>query len=124
MEARSLENLAGRALDALPEQVAERIADVAVIVEDEPPRRAVERHGVEGVLLGRYSGSPVTRCRVRGRGSISRMPDIIELYYGPIERVDGGDGARIAFLIDATLRRETSRDSRVSPGPDRDVDEA
>lgn len=97
MEARSLENLAGRALDALPEQVAERIEEATVVVEDEPPRRAVERHGVDGVLLGRYSGTPLTRRRVRGRSSISRMPDVVTLHQRPIECAGGRDEARISL---------------------------
>lgn len=124
MNPRSFEELVGRALDALPEQVAERLEEVAVVVEDEPSRRAVERHGVDGVLPGRYSGMPLTRRRVRGRRSISRMPDIIKLYQGPIERAGGGDEARIAGLIDATLRREIGRYFGLSAEPDRDLDEA
>lgn len=123
MDAGSFEELVGCALDALLEQVADRIEEVAVVVEDEPPRRAGERHCVDGVLLARCSGSSLTRRRVRGRGSISRMPDIIKLYHGPIERVGGGDGARIADLIDATLRRETSRYFGVFSEPDRAMDD-
>ncbi len=109
MDTKSFEEIVGRVLDAISEQFAERVAEIAVVVEDEPSAHDRRVYGTDGVLLGRYSGVPLTRRRVRGRSSIARMPDLIKLYQGPIERACGGDETRIARLVEETLHREIGR---------------
>ena len=65
-----------QALDLLPDQVAEQIACVAVIVQDFPPE------GEPPDLLGLYDGVPVTERF--GFGGIGALPDRITIFRQPI----------------------------------------
>ncbi len=70
------EELVGIALDEIPEALATQMQNVAVVVEDEPD------DGDED-LLGLYTGIPLTE-RHDYSGA---MPDVIEIYMGPICRI-------------------------------------
>jgi predicted Zn-dependent protease with MMP-like domain len=76
------------ALDSLPADLRERMSNVEIVVEDEPPPG--ER------LLGLYQGIPLTR-RTSGYGGA--LPDKITIFRGPLERLYAHDPDR--------LRRET-----------------
>jgi predicted Zn-dependent protease with MMP-like domain len=68
------DRLVGDALDGVPEDLARLMDNVAVIVEDGPPR---------GGLLGRYEGVPLTeRDSWYGAGMV--MPDRITVFRLPI----------------------------------------
>lgn len=71
---RRFEQLAAEALDELPAWVHERLDNVEVVVEDEPPPGRS--------LLGLYEGVPLTD---RGESYTWALPDRITLYQGPIE---------------------------------------
>ena len=60
------------ALDSLPPELRDRISNVEVVVEDEPPAGQP--------LLGLYQGVPLTR---RGSGYSGALPDKITIYRGP-----------------------------------------
>jgi predicted Zn-dependent protease with MMP-like domain len=68
------------ALDSLPSELRERISNVELAVEDEPPQRQP--------LLGLYQGVPLTR---RGSNYSGALPDKITIYRGPLERLYGHD---------------------------------
>jgi predicted Zn-dependent protease with MMP-like domain len=68
------------ALDSLPRELRDRISNVEVVVEDEPP--------LGQPLLGLYQGVPLTR---RGSGYSGALPDKITIYRGPLERLYGWD---------------------------------
>jgi predicted Zn-dependent protease with MMP-like domain len=68
------------ALDSLPRELRDRISNVEVVVEDEPPAGQP--------LLGLYQGIPLTR---RGSGYSGALPDKITIYRGPLERLYGWD---------------------------------
>jgi predicted Zn-dependent protease with MMP-like domain len=68
------------ALDSLPRELRDRISNVEVVVEDEPP--------LGQPLLGLYQGIPLTR---RGSGYSGALPDKITIYRGPLERLYGWD---------------------------------
>ena len=70
------EQLAAEALDSLPQWVRERLDNVEIVVEDEPPRGQPN-------LLGLYHGIPLTR---RGAGYAGVLPDTITLYLRTIQR--------------------------------------
>jgi predicted Zn-dependent protease with MMP-like domain len=70
------EELVRDALDELPSWIQERLDNVEVLVEDDPPRG--QRN-----LLGLYEGVPLTR---RGAGYFGMLPDRITLFRGTIER--------------------------------------
>jgi predicted Zn-dependent protease with MMP-like domain len=67
------EELVADALDAVPEELARFIENVAVIVEDDPP---------EPGLLGLYEGVPQTARADYGIGFV--MPDRVFIYRRPI----------------------------------------
>jgi predicted Zn-dependent protease with MMP-like domain len=67
-------------LDSLPTELRDRISNVEVVVEDEPPDGRP--------LLGLYQGVPLTR---RGSGYSGALPDKITIYRGPLERLYGDD---------------------------------
>lgn len=68
------------ALDALPEEVARAIAEanVAILVEEEPPSDA------EAHLLGLYVGVPLDQRSVFDG---LREPDCILIFRGPLQRL-------------------------------------
>ena len=66
------------ALDALPDWTAPFLAEIAVLVEDEPEPGAA-RPGT--TLLGQFRGVPITKLGGRAPGS---LPDTITLYRLPI----------------------------------------
>ena len=63
------------ALDSLPSELRERMSNVEVVVEDEPPAGQP--------LLGLYQGVPLTKRGVNYSGA---LPDKITIYRGPLER--------------------------------------
>jgi predicted Zn-dependent protease with MMP-like domain len=78
------EALVAKAIDGLPEELAELLANVAVVVEDEPDPDDLEAMDLdpEEELFGLYQGVPQT-----GRDSFySALPDRIAIYRGPILR--------------------------------------
>lgn len=78
------ESLVARALDGLPEEFAEMLENVAVVVEEEPDPDDLEALDIdpEEDLFGLYLGVPLPE---RG-GSYSALPDRIAIYRGPILR--------------------------------------
>ena len=95
---KSVEALVEKALDGLPEEFAELLDNVAVMVEDEPSAEDLESVGLdpkEDDLLGLYLGVPLTERD----GFYGDLPDRVVLYRGPILRV-------------CTTRREVLREVR------------
>jgi predicted Zn-dependent protease with MMP-like domain len=86
----AFEQLVQDALDSLPDDIRERLSNVAVVTEDEPPR------GMP--LLGLYEGIPLTRRTTNYSGV---LPDKITIFRGPLERLYGANPA--------VLRREVKR---------------
>jgi predicted Zn-dependent protease with MMP-like domain len=84
------EELVMDALDSLPDDMRERLSNVAVVTEDEPPA------GMP--LLGLYEGIPLTRRTTNYSGV---LPDKITIFRGPLERIYGADPR--------VLRRELKR---------------
>ena len=78
------DRLVSEALDALPDDIAGQMSNVAVTVEDEPPPGS---H-----LLGLYHGVPLGS---RGPYYSGALPDKITIYRGPLERLAGGDAERL-----------------------------
>jgi predicted Zn-dependent protease with MMP-like domain len=70
------EELVGDALDGLPEWVREKLENISVAVEDDPPDG-------NPTLLGLYEGIPLTN---RGVQYTWAMPDRITLFRHNIER--------------------------------------
>ncbi len=91
------------ALDELPEDLRERMSNVAVVVEDEPPP------GMR--VLGLYQGVPLDR---RGHMYGGVLPDKITIYRGPLERLYGADEARLRREIRRVVRHEIAHHFGIS----------
>ena len=83
----SFERLVQQALEELPEEFAERLANVAVVVEDEPDPEELAEMGLDpsehaDELLGLYRGVPL----VEREAAFSGLPDTVVIYRGPILR--------------------------------------
>lgn len=71
------EQLVAAAIDAIPEELASHIKNVAIFIEDEAPPG-------DPYLLGLYEGVPLTR---RDSWYIATMPDRIRIFRLPILRM-------------------------------------
>jgi predicted Zn-dependent protease with MMP-like domain len=85
--------LAAEALDGLPAWIQERLDNVEVLVEDEPPPD-------HPTLLGLYEGIPLTQ---RGFHYAGVLPDRITLYRSTIERVGRGDDGLREVIRDTVV---------------------
>lgn len=75
MAPEEFDQIVEHALRRIPARFRKRIENVAIVVEQEPPRRG---------LLGLYQGVPLT---ARGVSDSFRMPDQITIFQGPHERL-------------------------------------
>src|SRR5438876_12169458 len=97
------DRLVSDALDALPDDLAALMSNVAVTVDDEPPPGQP--------LLGLYEGVPLGR---RGPYYAGALPDKITIYRRPIERVSGGDPERLRALVRRTVLHEIAHHFGIS----------
>jgi predicted Zn-dependent protease with MMP-like domain len=80
----AFERLVERALRKLPRRFRERLANVAVVVEEWADDETLEEMGIEppDTLYGLYRGTDITR-RDSSYGGV--LPDVITIYRGPIQ---------------------------------------
>ena len=91
------------AIDSLPQELRDRISNVEVVVEDEPPPGQP--------LLGLYQGVPLTR---RGSGYSGALPDKISIYRGPLERLYGHDPDLLSDQIRRVVLHEVAHHFGIS----------
>ncbi len=80
------EEIVREALDALPDEFARRLENVAVVIEDEPEPELLRSLGLDPrreTLFGLYQGVPL---HLRGNGYGGVLPDKISIYYRPLLR--------------------------------------
>jgi predicted Zn-dependent protease with MMP-like domain len=94
----TFEQLVAEAIDGLPKWVLERMENVQVVVEDEPPVDAPN-------LLGLYHGIPLTE---RGNNYTWALPDQITLYRATIETVARGQPEAIRRVVTDTVVHEVA----------------
>jgi predicted Zn-dependent protease with MMP-like domain len=75
MDAERFDELVEQALDEIPDEIAARVRNVVVLVEDEPPE------GEPDDLLGLYDGVALTQ---RDGGMLPGLPDQIFVFRGPL----------------------------------------
>jgi predicted Zn-dependent protease with MMP-like domain len=97
------DELVGRALDDVPAELRNRMSNVEIVVEGEPPAGAP--------WLGLYHGIPLTR---RGDAYAGAWPDKITIYRGPLERLYGHDPARLAAEVRHTVVHEIAHHFGIS----------
>ena len=91
------------ALDSLPDDLSSQMSNVAVVVEEEPPRGQP--------LLGLYQGVPLTR-RTSYYGGVP--PDKITIYRGPLERLYGVDTERLHREVKRVVLHEIAHHFGIS----------
>ncbi len=97
--------LVEQALDSLPAQFREQIHNLAVLVEDRPPKNGPRRRpgsARPGLVLGVFQGVPATQKSVF---DLSRGPDRIVLYQKNIEAVCSNE-AEIRHEVRQTVLHE------------------
>ncbi|MEK7554138.1 MAG: metallopeptidase family protein [Patescibacteria group bacterium] len=107
MDSKEFEKLVQEGFLLLPESIREKIKNVALLVEDEPPEevRMRERLNEEETLLGLYQGIPnIARGDSYGVGPT--LPDTITLYKLPIKMVALEDMKDIRTVIAETIWHE------------------
>ncbi|MGH9023732.1 MAG: metallopeptidase family protein [Acidimicrobiia bacterium] len=98
------EALVERALRTLPRRFKEKIANVAIVVEDWADDETLRELDIEppDTLYGLYRGIDLTH-RDTSYGNV--LPDTIHIYQGPIEE-DCADATEMAELVRDTVIHE------------------
>ena len=96
--------LVGEALATIPRNFRNALANVAIVVEDEPTAEQLREVEVEppDTLLGLYQGTPLTE-RQWAHGNA--LPDKVTLFQGPIEDASE-DEDDVVVAIGETLIHE------------------
>ena len=104
MTRRQFEALVERALRTLPKVFKEKLANIAVVVEDWADDETLEEMEIEppDTLYGLYRGVDITQ-RDSSYGNV--LPDVITIYQGPIEE-DAGDEAEMRQIVRETVMHE------------------
>ena len=98
------EKLVAEALGSIPRRFRDAMANIAIVVEDEPEPALLDDMEVEpgGTLLGLYQGTPLTE---RPWDYGNTLPDRILLFQGPLER-ESDDEEDLVVAIGETLIHE------------------
>ena len=98
------EALVARAMRSLPRKFRDKIANIAVVVEDWADAATLAEMDIEppDTLYGLYRGIDLTR-RDSGYGNV--LPDVVTIYQGPIEE-DAADEEEMAEIVRETVVHE------------------
>ncbi len=97
------ERLIQDTVDSLPHDLRDRISNLEIVVEDEPPDGQP--------LLGLYQGIPLTRRTSNYSGA---LPDKISIYRGPLERLYGADADLLSRQIKRVVLHEVAHHFGIS----------
>ena len=102
MELEHFEELVRRGLDLIPEQIAERISNIDIQVEEMPTQQQLSATGVpQGhTLLGLYVGVPLTH---RTSGYNMAMPDRIFIFQRPLEAISRDEDDLVERVRDTVI---------------------
>jgi predicted Zn-dependent protease with MMP-like domain len=116
----TFESIVLRALEALPDEFRERIANVDVTVEEEarPEDYARTRVSRRSTLLAVYRGVPLTR---RGAHYNMALPDTIVIFHRPLERL-ARDEADLERRVRHVVRHEIAHYFGISDDRLREID--
>src|SRR5687767_1152465 len=101
LSSEEFEKIVDEALDELPPELAARISNLHIVVEELPSPEDVEDGDVEG-LLGLYEGVPLTE---RAADYYGFLPDRITLYKANIED-EAGSPEAVREVIRRTVIHE------------------
>ena len=102
MDRERFEGLVRQALATLPQEIAERIDNVDVEVQDWPDSKQLASARVPrgSTLLGLYQGVPLTK-RTSGYNMVP--PDRIIIFQGPLERTANSDEELVGRARDVVI---------------------
>jgi predicted Zn-dependent protease with MMP-like domain len=120
VERERFEELVRRALDTLPDELADRIDNVDVEVQDYPSHEQLAGAGVPAghTLLGLYQGVPLTK-RHSGYGMVA--PDRIIIFQGPLEHIAPGEDDLVE-RVRATVVHEVAHHFGISDARLREIE--
>ena len=104
MTRKQFEVVVEKALRALPKAFKDKLANIAVVVEDWADDETLQELGIEppDTLYGLYRGVDITQ-RDSTYGAV--LPDVVTIYQGPIEE-DAADPAEMAEIVRETVVHE------------------
>lgn len=104
MDEKTFEQLVAAGIDAIPEQFARKLSNVAVVVADEPTaEQKAKAHLHEGwTLFGLYEGVPQNKRNIVYSGI---LPDKITIFQKPIE-AHAQDAESIKEIVKNTVWHE------------------
>jgi len=104
MTRKQFEVLVEKALRTLPKAFKEKLANIAVVVEEWADEETLEEMGIEppDTLYGLYRGVDITQ---RDSTYANVLPDVITIYQGPIEE-DAADPREMAEIVRETVMHE------------------
>jgi predicted Zn-dependent protease with MMP-like domain len=102
-DAPSFEETVEDALESLPPELREYMSNVAIVIEEDPPR------GMP--LLGLYQGLPLTK---RSSTYSGMAPDKITIYRRPLEHLYGADPDRLRREIRRVVLHEVAHHFGIS----------
>ena len=113
MDAREFESVVSSVLEELPEDFAEKLTNVQVVVGSAPSAAEIEAARVpEGrSLLGLYQGVPLAS---RGIGYSLTLPDKITIYREPIELASRAERLPVAEMIRRVVLHEIAHHFGIS----------
>jgi len=106
MTAHEFDRLVNRACAKIPQRFRRRMANIAMIVEQEPSAMQLRAAGVRpgGTLLGLYRGRPLT---ARSVFDSFALPDQIVIFQGPHERL-ARNPEHLEKLVEETVWHEVA----------------
>ncbi len=102
MELERFEELVRRGLELIPNEIAQRMSNVDIEVQDMPSQEQLASTGVPSghTLLGLYVGIPLTR---RTSGYNMAMPDRIIIFQRPLEAMSRYDDDLVERVRDTVI---------------------
>ena len=102
MDSARFERIVADALLTIPRRFRRAMANIAIIVEDEPPRALLRELDIEppDTLFGLYQGTPLPE---RGWGHGNTLPDRILIFRGPHEREAASDEELVVSVAETLI---------------------
>jgi predicted Zn-dependent protease with MMP-like domain len=109
MNREEFEVLVAEGFDILPENIKQKVKNVALLVEDDVTPDTRKRSGIfpGQTLFGLYTGVPRT-ARGSGYGIGGTLPDSIIIFKNPIENAARGDKEKIKRIVHDTVWHEVA----------------
>jgi predicted Zn-dependent protease with MMP-like domain len=117
MDREKFEALVEEAIAGLPKKFKDLLENVAVIVEDSPPRR--RSSAARGTLLGLYHGVPLQH---RGPYYGNVPPDVIIIFKSAIEAISSSD-EEVRVRVREVVRHEIGHYFGLSEKELRDIED-